>query len=136
MASCGVGRWYLSPLKIINGDAFKYTPPNLDILRGIAVTASRLGIDMIISDELSTLSHLGLNRIAQVEGLAEDESIFRLSPDGSCSCDKGVLLPVSAVDIWDGKMLPHVFLQQIFADKLIERSPLSKYLRRYLTRGL
>lgn len=136
MASCGVGRWYLSPLKIIGGDAFKYTPPNLDILRGIAVNASMLGIDMIISDELTTLSHLGLDRVAQVEGLAKDESIFRLSPDGSCSCDRGVLLPVSAVGIWDGKILPHVFLQQIFGGKLIERGHLSKYLCGYLTKGL
>src|SRR3990167_349912 len=113
----GVVEWVISPMLSVEK---KFYRPELRFVKETILRysdeAQAYGVQVLLSDELRTTEEMEIFNTLTIRSLGEDDGIFRLSPDGSCSRGREILGLSSNSPKWDKVEQPSVFLRRIFAD--------------------
>ena len=132
----GVTEWIISPMIHIGSGSYR-SPLSFvreTILR-YSEESKKYGIRVLLSDELRAVADEETFDVLSVRSLETDDSICRLSPDGSCSRGKEILAQSTHVPKWNTVEQPHVFLERVFVE--IERPiPRRTYVAGALARAV
>lgn len=137
LGELGVSEWIMTPV-ISFGKGNSYT--DFEYIRqamlGLVEGSKKSGVTVLLSDEIRMAENMGdLYERFAVRSIAQDDMIFRLTPNGTCSINKEIIAVSDIAEQWNKTEPPHAFMKRLLTERhcqVMTRSRLGEFLLRGL----